>query len=155
MSGLIWIQTVWHSDGIPERFFVKVNFLKKIHRQQKSMQNYPACKELTTCWCEKNQLNEWQTEWTLIRCCSLWHLVYVYTVCSGLLVQKLMVNWALTFVKAPALLTLQKPNITAADNILKHFFFFQREWGLTIKNIHMTATNVLWFWVIGLIFHRQ
>ena len=23
MSGLIWIQTVWHSDGIPERFFSK------------------------------------------------------------------------------------------------------------------------------------
>ena len=24
-SGLIWIQTVWHSDGIPERNFQKVD----------------------------------------------------------------------------------------------------------------------------------
>ena len=29
MPGLIWIQTVWHSDGIPEDFFEKVNFQKK------------------------------------------------------------------------------------------------------------------------------
>ena len=29
MSGLIWIQAVWHSDGIPERFFLKkVDFEK-------------------------------------------------------------------------------------------------------------------------------
>ena len=26
MSGLIWIQTVWHSDGIPVRIFQKVDF---------------------------------------------------------------------------------------------------------------------------------
>ena len=29
MSGLIWIQTVWHSDGIPERSFKKVDFEEK------------------------------------------------------------------------------------------------------------------------------
>ena len=29
MSDLIWIQTVWHSDGIPERFFWKSRFFKK------------------------------------------------------------------------------------------------------------------------------
>ena len=30
MLYLIWVQTVWHSDGIPERiFFEKVNFEKK------------------------------------------------------------------------------------------------------------------------------
>ena len=28
MSGLIWIQTVWHFDGIPERIFQKVDFEK-------------------------------------------------------------------------------------------------------------------------------
>ena len=44
-SGLIWIQTVWHSDGIPERLFLQ-KLILKIHKQQKSMQNYPACKEL-------------------------------------------------------------------------------------------------------------
>ena len=29
MSGLIWIQTVWHFDGIPERFFLKKLIVKK------------------------------------------------------------------------------------------------------------------------------
>ena len=34
-------------DGIPERFFFLKNLiLKKIHRRWKSVQNYPACKEL-------------------------------------------------------------------------------------------------------------
>ena len=48
MSGLIWIQTVWHSDSIPENSFEKVNF-KKNPQTTKSMQNYPACKELINC----------------------------------------------------------------------------------------------------------
>ena len=30
MSVLIWIQTVWHSDSIPERFFFKKLILKKV-----------------------------------------------------------------------------------------------------------------------------
>ena len=51
MLSQIWIHTVWHSDGIPEIFFEKVNLKKKkIHRWQKSMQNYQAWKELT-CFC--------------------------------------------------------------------------------------------------------
>ena len=29
MSGLIWMQTVWHSDGIPERIFRKMCFWKQ------------------------------------------------------------------------------------------------------------------------------
>ena len=33
-----------------KEFFKKVNFVK-ISRRQKSMQNYPACKELTTMYC--------------------------------------------------------------------------------------------------------
>ena len=37
-SGIIWTQTVCHSDGVPERIFGKVKF--------ESMINYPACKEL-------------------------------------------------------------------------------------------------------------
>ena len=28
MSGLIWIQTVWHSDGIPEIIYWKSEFQK-------------------------------------------------------------------------------------------------------------------------------
>ena len=41
MSGLIWIQTVLHSDGIPERLILK----KKISRGQERMQNYAVGKE--------------------------------------------------------------------------------------------------------------
>ena len=47
LSSLIWIQTVWHSDGIPKRFFWKKLILKnKSVEDKKNMQNYPACKEL-------------------------------------------------------------------------------------------------------------
>ena len=47
MSGLIWIQTVWHSDGISERFKKKDkrNWKKstqKNSRWPKGMQNYPG-----------------------------------------------------------------------------------------------------------------
>ena len=34
MSRLISIQTVWHSDGVPERSYFKDNFEKKVSRQQ-------------------------------------------------------------------------------------------------------------------------
>ena len=49
MSCLIWIQTVWHFDGILERFFEKVIFKKKspqTNKKKKNIQNYPAYKEL-------------------------------------------------------------------------------------------------------------
>ena len=47
VSALIWLQTLCHSDDILERIFKKKgNFGKKIRRQQISMLNYPACKEL-------------------------------------------------------------------------------------------------------------
>ena len=42
--GLIRIQSVWHSDGIPE-FFEKVDFEKKT-QTTKSMRIFPAFKEL-------------------------------------------------------------------------------------------------------------
>ena len=35
MSGLIWIQSVWHSDGIPERIFRKVYFENNRQRTKK------------------------------------------------------------------------------------------------------------------------
>ena len=43
-SGLTWIQTVSHSDGIPDRNLQKVDY-ENISRCQESMQNYPSCKE--------------------------------------------------------------------------------------------------------------
>ena len=50
MSGLIWIQAVWHSDDIPEIFFrKKVDFEKNqktTKRYYKGMQSYPAVKKL-------------------------------------------------------------------------------------------------------------
>ena len=46
MSGLILIQTVWHSDGIfMKEFFKKEDFEKSQH-MTKRMKNYPARKEL-------------------------------------------------------------------------------------------------------------
>ena len=37
-----------------------------------------------TCQCICKLLDEWQTVWTLIRCCIMQHLIWVYTVCLGL-----------------------------------------------------------------------
>ena len=39
MSGLIWIQAIWHSDGIPEFLFEIVHLKKK-----KSTEHNKACK---------------------------------------------------------------------------------------------------------------
>ena len=49
MSGLIWIQTVWHSDGMSERIFQKVDF-ENISKWQNSMKNYPVSKDLNVPW---------------------------------------------------------------------------------------------------------
>ena len=43
-SGLIWIQTVCHSDDIPDFFFENIDFDN--NQQTAKMQNYPACKLL-------------------------------------------------------------------------------------------------------------
>ena len=45
-SGRIRVQTVCHSDCIPERIFSKKYFFKKISRRQNSIKNYPVCNEL-------------------------------------------------------------------------------------------------------------
>ena len=45
MSSLIWIQTVLHSDSVPENVSKKANFDKKSADNNKSMKNYSACKE--------------------------------------------------------------------------------------------------------------
>ena len=45
LSVLIWIQTVWHSDSVPESFLEKWIFQKETYRRQKS-KHYQACKEL-------------------------------------------------------------------------------------------------------------
>ena len=44
MSGLLWIQTLWHFDGIHKIIFEKVNF-EKNQQKTKSMKNYPEGKE--------------------------------------------------------------------------------------------------------------
>ena len=46
MSVLIWFQTVWHSDSVPERNFLKSLFWKKSADDNKSKKNFLACKEL-------------------------------------------------------------------------------------------------------------
>ena len=40
MSGLIWIQSVGHSDEIPERIFEKADF-EKNQQTTKSMKDFP------------------------------------------------------------------------------------------------------------------
>ena len=42
MSGLFWIQIVWHSDGIPERIFQKCWFWKKSADDKKHEKLCPA-----------------------------------------------------------------------------------------------------------------
>ena len=44
MLVLDWIQTVWHSDSVPERIFLKKLILKKLADHITSMKNYIACK---------------------------------------------------------------------------------------------------------------
>ena len=36
-SGLIWIQSVWHSDGIPEITFLKFDFRKNQMTEQNNL----------------------------------------------------------------------------------------------------------------------
>ena len=49
MLVLIWIQTVWHSDGVPERFFWKSSFWKVSRQQQmhEKLQSMQKVKGLT------------------------------------------------------------------------------------------------------------
>ena len=52
MSGLIWVQTICHSDGILARIFENVSFEEKkekkhTSRYKKYVQNYLVGKELT------------------------------------------------------------------------------------------------------------
>ena len=46
MSTLIWIQTAWHFDVIPERIFQKKNDFEQNQHTTKNMQNFPVGKEL-------------------------------------------------------------------------------------------------------------
>ena len=55
MLGLIIIQTVWHSDGTPERNFRKVDF-EKSSRCQKNMKNYQVGKVLSFLVCFQDEL---------------------------------------------------------------------------------------------------
>ena len=44
MLGLIWIQSVWHSDGIPERSLEIVEF-EKNQQTTKKHENFPRGKD--------------------------------------------------------------------------------------------------------------
>ena len=46
MSGLIWIKTMRHFHGIPERVFRKKLIFEKIVDDKKGKQNYPVDKEI-------------------------------------------------------------------------------------------------------------
>ena len=48
MSGLIWIQIVWHSDNVLEKTFEKASYAKKSADDNKSMKNSSACKALNS-----------------------------------------------------------------------------------------------------------
>ena len=50
MSGLIWIQTVWHSDGTPERIFKNVNFEKKSADITKNHAKFPSMLRVNVSW---------------------------------------------------------------------------------------------------------
>ena len=51
----IGIQTVWHSDGVPEMNFLKKKCLEKFSKRNFLYKNYPVCKELmlfkSKVWC--------------------------------------------------------------------------------------------------------
>ena len=55
MSGLIWIQTVWHSDGIPESCFEKVNFKKKSTDDKKKKKTCKITQHASLVKWSKNQ----------------------------------------------------------------------------------------------------
>ena len=50
MSGLIWIQTVWHADGIPARIFEKVNSEKKLADDKTHEKFSQHAKSLVNAW---------------------------------------------------------------------------------------------------------
>ena len=58
MSGLIWIQTVGHSECSRNNFLKKLILKKKSADDSKSMTNYPAFKES---FVTKLSLNAWYT----------------------------------------------------------------------------------------------
>ena len=51
MSGLIWIQPVWYSDRVLQIIFWKSLFWKASAGDNKSIKNYPACKDIKTVEC--------------------------------------------------------------------------------------------------------
>ena len=50
ISGLIWNQGIWHSDGIPEGFFKELNF-ENTQQTTKNDENFPACSSIISKMC--------------------------------------------------------------------------------------------------------
>ena len=55
---LILIQTIWHSDSVPQWIFWKSWSWKKSADDNKSMKSYPTCKELTMAPLMKSPWNQ-------------------------------------------------------------------------------------------------
>ena len=60
MSGLIWIQTVWHSDCIPERTFLKSLFWKN-QQMTKKHAKFPRRQRLKYCGCYSKNKLRWES----------------------------------------------------------------------------------------------
>ena len=59
MSVLIWIQTVLHPDGVPERIFRKKLILKKVSRRQQKHEKLPSMQKLDDAYIQA-------TEWKMV-----------------------------------------------------------------------------------------
>ena len=55
------VQTVKHSDSVPEIFFFEKVYFKKATDDKESTKNYPACKELTITRADQKVLNRYSS----------------------------------------------------------------------------------------------
>ena len=93
MSVLIWIQTVWHSDSVPEKKW----FWKKSADDNKSMKHYPTCKELmsqSTAMAKLRRsvnitiLSLNRPEWQHLTICMLGYFACFFVICCQIFLKK-------------------------------------------------------------------
>ena len=82
----------------------------------------------TNRWCVYKLLDAWQTEQILIRQGGMWRLIWIYTVCAGLIVSVLRVIQYLLFLWHCTLLRYEGESIKKQPNLflgeIDLFFFF-------------------------------